>query len=51
MSDASIKDERIEHISQLRKAMIRPELGSVLGTVALFTFFLLFAADSGMFQA
>jgi simple sugar transport system permease protein len=51
MSDASIKDERIKDISPLRKAMIRPELGGIVGTVAVFTFFLLFASDSGMFNA
>jgi simple sugar transport system permease protein len=44
-------DERIKEISALRKALIRPELGGIVGTVAVFTFFLLFAFDSGMFNA
>ncbi|SCZ73193.1 ABC transporter permease [Epibacterium ulvae] len=44
-------DERIKQISPLRKALIRPELGGMVGTVAVFTFFLLFAFDSGMFNS
>ena len=44
-------DERIKEISALRKALIRPELGGIVGTVAVFTFFLLFAFDSGMFNS
>ncbi|MEO1733846.1 MAG: ABC transporter permease [Pseudomonadota bacterium] len=44
-------DERIKEISTLRKALIRPELGGMVGTVAVFTFFLLFAFDSGMFNS
>ncbi|WP_171125455.1 MULTISPECIES: ABC transporter permease [unclassified Ruegeria] len=44
-------DERIKEISPLRRALIRPELGGMVGTVAVFTFFLLFAFDSGMFTA
>ncbi len=44
-------DERIKEISPLRKALIRPELGGMVGTVAVFTFFLLFAFDSGMFNS
>ncbi len=44
-------DERIKEISPLRRALIRPELGGMVGTVAVFTFFLLFAFDSGMFNA
>ena len=44
-------DERIKDISKLRKALIRPELGGMVGTVAVFTFFLLFAFDSGMFNS
>ncbi|MEL7027052.1 MAG: ABC transporter permease, partial [Pseudomonadota bacterium] len=43
------KDERIKEISGLRQALIRPELGGIVGTIAVFTFFLLFAFDSGMF--
>lgn len=44
-------DERIKEISAFRKALIRPELGGIVGTVAVFTFFLLFAFDSGMFNS
>ncbi|WP_341368759.1 ABC transporter permease [Yoonia sp. BS5-3] len=44
-------DERVKDISRLRKALIRPELGGMVGTVAVFTFFLLFAFDSGMFNS
>ncbi|MGH1415400.1 MAG: ABC transporter permease [Pelagimonas sp.] len=44
-------DERIKDISAFRKALIRPELGGMVGTVAVFTFFLLFAFDSGMFNS
>ncbi|MFP7674065.1 ABC transporter permease [Marivita sp. S0852] len=51
MSDASDTDERIKEISPLRRALIRPELGGIVGTVAVFTLFALFAWDSGMFQS
>ncbi|MEP4195299.1 MAG: ABC transporter permease [Aliishimia sp.] len=51
MSDATNADERIKEISRFRRALIRPELGGIVGTVAVFTFFLLFAFDSGMFNA
>ena len=49
MSDAPATDERIKEISPLRRALIRPELGGIVGTVAVFTLFMLFAFDSGMF--
>jgi len=49
-SDAVI-DERIKKTSGLRKALIRPELGAIVGTIAVFAFFLVFAGDSGMFNA
>ncbi len=45
------KDERVKEISRFRQALIRPELGGIVGTIAVFTFFLLFAFDSGMFAA
>ncbi len=51
MSDATETDERIKEISRLRQALIRPELGGIVGTVAVFTLFALFAWDSGMFQS
>lgn len=44
-------DERVKNISALRRALIRPELGGIVGTIAVFTFFLLTAFDSGMFNA
>ncbi|MFN3227229.1 MAG: ABC transporter permease [Hyphomicrobiales bacterium] len=44
-------DERVKEISRFRQALIRPELGGIVGTIAVFTFFLLFAFDSGMFAA
>lgn len=44
-------DERIKEISAFRRALIRPELGGMVGTVAVFVFFLLFAFDSGMFNS
>jgi len=51
MSDATNNDERIKDISRFRAALIRPELGGIVGTIAVFTFFLLFAFDSGMFSS
>ena len=50
-AEGVVADERIKDVSFLRKALIRPELGGIVGTVAVFTFFLLFAFDSGMFNA
>ncbi|GHA45166.1 sugar ABC transporter [Amylibacter ulvae] len=48
---AEQSDERVKDISSFRKALIRPELGGIVGTMAVFTFFLLFAFDSGMFNS
>jgi len=50
MTETSGTDERVKEMSSLRRAMIRPELGGMVGAVAVFTFFLLFAFDSGMFN-
>ncbi|MEM8569834.1 MAG: ABC transporter permease [Pseudomonadota bacterium] len=44
-------DERVKDIGGLRKALIRPELGGIVGSVAVFVFFLLTAFDSGMFNS
>ena len=44
-------DERVKEISSLRKALIRPELGGIVGTIAVFVLFAIFAFDSGMFAA
>lgn len=41
--------ERVRAISSLRKSMIRPELGAICGTIAVFAFFLIAAPGSGMF--
>jgi simple sugar transport system permease protein len=54
MSEASIDtsaDERIKETSRLRKALIRPELGGICGTIIVFAMFLIFAGDSGMFNS
>jgi ribose/xylose/arabinose/galactoside ABC-type transport system permease subunit len=54
MSDtaaAPASDERIKQTSALRKALIRPELGGICGTVIVFALFALFAGDSGMFSS
>ncbi|MEM6738733.1 MAG: ABC transporter permease [Pseudomonadota bacterium] len=45
------KDERIKAIGGVRQWLIRPELGGIVGTIAVFLFFIVFAADSGMFNA
>ncbi|MCP4317002.1 MAG: ABC transporter permease [Hyphomicrobiales bacterium] len=44
------RDERIREVSPLRKALIRPELGSICGVILVFIFFFLIANDSGMFS-
>ncbi|PLW77523.1 ABC transporter permease [Cohaesibacter celericrescens] len=52
MSDPYIEtldDERIKSRSSFREALIRPELGGIVGTIIVFALFLLFASDSGMF--
>lgn len=55
MSEAAqpnaVADERVKQMSPIRKALIRPELGGIVGTMAVFTFFVLFAFDSGMFSS
>ncbi len=45
------EDERVKQRSRLREAMIRPELGGIVGTIVVFALFLLFAFDSGMFNS
>ncbi|HUG61660.1 MAG TPA: ABC transporter permease [Methylomirabilota bacterium] len=44
-------DERVKEMSAFRKALIRPELGGICGTILVFAFFLVFASDSGMFNS
>ncbi len=51
MADTPPVDERIKEMAAFRTALIRPELGGMVGIVAVFVFFLLFAFDSGMFAA
>ncbi len=43
-------DERLKEMSSFRRVMIRPELGAICGTILVFVFFLLVAADTGMFS-
>jgi simple sugar transport system permease protein len=43
-------DERVKEMSSFRKALIRPELGGIAGTILVFVFFFLTARDSGMFS-
>ncbi len=43
-ADAPASDERIKQTSALRKALIRPELGGICGTVIVFVLFAIFAA-------
>lgn len=43
-------DERLKETSRFRKAMIRPELGAIAGTILVFMFFLAVARDTGMFS-
>lgn len=44
-------DERVKKTARWRKALIRPELGGICGTVLVFFFFAVFAGDSGMFSS
>jgi simple sugar transport system permease protein len=44
-------DERVQETGGLRQWLIRPELGGIVGTIAVFTFFGVLAGDSGMFTA
>ena len=46
----TVQDERVRQVSKWRQALIRPELGSIVGTIAVFTLFAFFAYDSGMFK-
>ena len=43
-------DERVRAMPAWRRALIRPELGSICGTILVFVFFALVANDSGMFS-
>ena len=45
------RDERMKRVSPLRRALIRPELGGICGTILVFMLFGAIAGDSGMFTA
>ncbi len=49
VNTAPVEDERVKETSAFHKAMIRPELGAICGTILVFVFFFLTARDSGMF--
>lgn len=56
MSDAKTTqtaptDERIKARSRFHEALVRPELGGIVGTIIVFAMFALFAFDSGMFSS
>ena len=50
-SPSLTSDERVKTRSNFREALIRPELGGIVGTAVVFLLFLLFASDSGMFNS
>ena len=45
-----VPDTRVREVSAIRKALIRPELGAICGTILVFVFFLILAPNSGMFS-
>lgn len=45
------EDERVKSVSGLRRAMVRPELGAICGTIAIFVYFFFAARHTGMFSA
>lgn len=51
MAEATGADHRVKPMSRLRRALIRPELGGICGTVLVFLLFGAIAGDSGMFAA
>src|SRR6056297_2283874 len=44
-------DERVREIGGFRRWLTRPALGGIVGTIAVFLVFIIFAGDSGMFNA
>ena len=44
------EDERVREMPAWRRALVRPELGSICGAILVFVFFALVAGDSGMFS-
>lgn len=49
-SGLAADDERVRKSSRLRKALVRPELGGICGTILVFAMFALLASNSGMFS-
>ena len=49
-SAAIVPDDRVRNVSAIRRALIRPELGAICGTILVFLFFAIVAPDSGMFS-
>ncbi|MBA3643726.1 MAG: ABC transporter permease [Chloroflexia bacterium] len=45
--DPHARDERVASVSPLRRMMIRPEMGAVAGSVAIWLFFVVVAGGSG----
>ena len=46
-----VAEERMRAVPRWRKALVRPELGSICGTILVFVLFIFIAGDSGMFSA
>jgi hypothetical protein len=38
MTDAVLTDERVARVGALRRLLVKPELGSLIGTVIVFVF-------------
>ncbi|RWQ25961.1 ABC transporter permease [Mesorhizobium sp.] len=49
MTSTTSTDERLKRNSLLRRALVRPELGAIGGTAAVFAFFLILAGGTQMF--
>ena len=47
---AVVPDDRVRHVSAIRKALIKPELGAICGTVLVLIFLGILAPNSGMFS-
>ncbi|AJY48149.1 ATPase [Martelella endophytica] len=46
-----MEEERMRPVPAWRKALVRPETGSICGTILVFVFFAMIAGNSGMFSA
>ncbi|WP_180897726.1 ABC transporter permease [Martelella soudanensis] len=49
--DEMVTEERMRAVPRWRKALVRPELGSICGAILVFVLFMFIAGDSGMFSA